>query len=273
MSYPLSDWLTLSCEQIANIGGKNIDTAVLYINGTRRWFRSQCEDWQNYGKLVEEAHRRVSQLCYEHGINTLIQPVLGYDLLTRGAGYLRMAVEALGSLVADDYRRWFVENEIQVCFYGNWRSALAETGHREIVGELSRLMKFTRTHGKRRLFIGLFADEGLKRIVDLAHCTCDDGEFLRAYYGAAVGPVNIVIGSGQPAIWDIPLLDINKANLYFMQAPTYFLAEARLREILHDHLYRRRNDDELQEDLDLDDWSDYAILGLGEDTPRGWLAT
>jgi len=33
-------------------------------------------------------------------------------------------------------------------------------------------------------------------------------ELLWRYYGLAVGPVDLIIGSSQPAIWDLPLLDI-----------------------------------------------------------------
>ncbi|SOJ56897.1 Diterpene synthase [Mycobacterium simulans] len=272
-SHALSDWLTLSREEVARIAGKHIATTVLYFNGTRRWFRSQMKDWQLYEKITQEAHRAVSQLCYEHGMTTLIQPLLGYDLLTRGPEYMHMAMEAVGCLVTDDYRSWLVENEIQLCLYGDWRAAMTESGYAQTVEKLSQLTEETHGAAKRRLLLGLFADEGLGRIASLAQAVPDGQHLVRAYYGVEIEPVNLMIGSGQPAVWDIPLLDINKASLYFMQAPTFCLTEERLRKILYDHLYERENDDASQGDLKLEDWTNYAILGLGKRTPRGWIAT
>ncbi len=126
--YSLSDWLALSREEVARSGGKHIATAVLYFNGTRRWFRSQTKDGQLYEEVTQEAHRAVSQLCYEHGMTTLVQPLLGYDLLARGREYMRMAMEAVGCLVTDHYRSWLVENEIQLCLYGDWRRCSPSKG-------------------------------------------------------------------------------------------------------------------------------------------------
>ncbi|WP_204806526.1 hypothetical protein [Mycobacterium riyadhense] len=269
----MSDWLALSREEVARSGGKHIATAVLYFNGTRRWFRSQTKDGQLYEEVTQEAHRAVSQLCYEHGMTTLVQPLLGYDLLARGREYMRMAMEAVGCLVTDHYRSWLVENEIQLCLYGDWRAAMTESGYAETVEKLSELTEDTQRIAKRRLLLGLFADEGLGRIASLAQVVPDSQHLVRAYYGVEIEPINLMIGSGQPAIWDIPLLDINKASLYFMQAPTFCLTEKRLREILYDHLYERENDDGSEEDVKLEDWTNYGILGLGKRTSRGWIAT
>ena len=57
-----------------------------------------------------------------------------------------------------------------------------------------------------------------------------------------------------------------------MQAPTFILTEENLRKILYEHLYERRNDDEVQENLKAEDWEDYSTLGLGKNTSRGWVA-
>jgi len=268
----LPEWLTLTRDEIAHVGGNNLSTVVLYVNGTRRWFQSHTQDWQFYERRSGEAHRRISQLCYEHGVKTLIQPLQGYDLLGRGPEHFRMAAEAVASLAGDVYRSWFAKEEIQVCLYGNWKAAFRERGFTATVEKLSRLTQETRSFARHRLLIGLFADEGLDRIAAIAREAPDGRQLVRAYYGVDVGPVNLVIGSGQPTIWDIPLLDINKASLYFLQAPTFFMTEENLRKILFDHLYERRNDDEVKEDLTAADWQDHSILGLGKHTARGWVA-
>lgn len=273
MSCSLRNWLRLREKEISRIGGENISTVVLFVNGTRRWFQSQHEDWQFYGKLSGEAHRYVSQLCYEHGIKTLIQPLLGHDLLARGPEYVRMALEALEAMESDVYRAWFAREEIQVCFYGDWKATFMKGGFGETAEKLFRLMRETQRFSRHRLLIGLFADEGLDRISGIASEARDGCELLRRYYGVDVAPINVVIGSGQPAIWDIPLLDINKASIYFMQAPTFCLTEGKLRRILYDHLFLRRNDDELHTNLKGEIWKRYSVVGLGRRTRQGWVAT
>jgi hypothetical protein len=69
------------------------------------------------------------------------------------------------------------------------------------------------------------------------------------------------------------LLNINKASLYFLQAPTFCLNSPTLRRILYDHLFVRVNDDELYYDLPDDEWREYAVLGLGQFTRKGWVAS
>jgi hypothetical protein len=95
---------------------------------------------------------------------------------------------------------------------------------------------------------------------------------LHQYYGQPIGPIDVVLGSGQPALWDVPLLDVNRANLYFLQAPTLCLDRVTLRRILYDHLYLRTDDDEPDQDLDAREWGDPRVLGLGRRTRRGWIA-
>jgi hypothetical protein len=97
-------------------------------------------------------------------------------------------------------------------------------------------------------------------------------ELLNRYYGQPVGPIDLIIGSGQPAIWDLPLLDINKASLYFLQAPTFCLSKDTLRQILYDHLFQRINDDELYNDLATEVWGRAEVLGIGQRTQKGWIA-
>ncbi|BBX72709.1 hypothetical protein H7H78_08745 [Mycobacterium shinjukuense] len=273
MNYSLEDWLDLGKDEICRISGERVVTVVLYLNATRRWFQSQRQDWRLYWSIAGAAHREVSQLCYSYGINTLIQPFIGYDLLSRGQDYFDTTMKYLESLADEDYFSWFVKNQIRVYFYGNWRGAMQERGYVATAARLSEVMEETQGFSTHRLFIGLFADEGMDRIARLSQGVDDGQQLLRLYYGADMGAVDLIIGSGQPAIWDIPMLDINKANLYFLQAPTFCLTDEGLRKILYDHLFERRNDDEIQEILDPRSWENCAILGLGKNTRRGWVAS
>lgn len=274
MRYPLPEWLRLDNQDIARIVAQKVTTVAVYVNGTRRWFLSQSEEWNDYAEIAGKAQRALSQLFYDHGIQTLIQPVLGYDLLERGQDYLSLAVEqGLAELAAREYRDWYHQDEIRLTFYGNWPKALSELGFGKVVTLMNELMLETSQHTKRKLLLGVFADEGLNNIINLAQTVSRGNELVTRYYGQAVGPVDIVIGSGQPAIWDLPLLDINKASLYFLQAPTFCLNKDTLRRILYDHLYQRVNDDDLYDNLSLEDWQNLEVIGLGYRTKKGWRAT
>ncbi len=270
--YTLSEWLQLDNQIIANIVTERVSTAVVYLNGTRRWFLSQSDNWADYAKLTGIAHRQLCQLFYNHGIQTLIQPLMGYDLLDRGDDYMRMAIEqGLTELLTPTYLNWYRQAEIRVTLYGNWLNTLNELGFSQILDSL-KLIAETTQYTQYKLLLGVFADEGLDNIVAMAKDVNQGEELLKRYYGQAVGPVDLIIGSGQPAIWDLPLLDINKASLYFFQAPTFCLSQDTLRRILYDHLYHRINDDGLYHNPTGHEWRRARVLGIGQRTRKGWIA-
>lgn len=271
--YTQQQWLALSDREVAGIVGPQISTVVVYLNGTRRWFLNRSKNWADYPKLTSIAQRTLSQHFYDHGIQTLIQPWLGYDLLDRGPEYLALVVEhGLARLASSTYRDWFHQGEIGVTFYGNWVEALSERGFVDVVRLLAGVVDETACYVKNKLVLGAFADEGLDNIVRLAK-EVDTGEALiKKYYGQLIKPVDLIIGSGQPAIWDLPLLDVNKASLYFLQAPTFCLNPETLRRILYDHLYQRVNDDEALTVPIGQLRQRSKVLGIGEQTEYGWSA-
>ncbi|HXV99823.1 MAG TPA: hypothetical protein VEC93_15505 [Anaerolineae bacterium] len=271
--YTLPEWLQLDDQIMANIVAPRAATAAIYLNGTRRWFLSQNKNWADYSKTAGLAQRELSQLFYDHGLQTLIQPLLGYDLLERGQQYLRLAVEqGLAEMATADYRDWYHSLGIRVTFYGNWSATLSKLGFTQVVKLLDELAAETRHYTQRKLLLGLFADESLDNVVALAKHVNQGEELLNQYYGQPVGPVDLIIGSGQPAIWDLPLLDINKASMYFLQAPTFSLDRETLRQILYDHLYQRINDDAIYDDLTTEVWGRAEVLGIGQRTQKGWIA-
>jgi hypothetical protein len=272
--YSLSDWLDLDDHEIVRLTTQKAATAAIYLNGTRRWFLNQNKSWAEYAKTTGAAQRSLSQMFYDHGLQTLIQPLLGYDLLSRGRDYLKLAVEqGLMELISEDYRRWFQELEIRVSFYGNWAATLTEMGFASTVEALQALTSETSHYTKHGLLFGVFADGSLDYILTLAQTARRGDELLCHYYGQSVDPVSFIVGSGQPVIWDLPLLDINKASLYFIQAPTFYLDKQALRHILYDHLYQRCNDEELNGNARFHQWRGIEILGLGQRNQEGWIAT
>ena len=274
MEYTLSDWFELDNQAIARIVAPHASTAVIYFNGTRRWFLTQSKDWADYPRIIGETHRNLSQLFFDHGVSTLIKPIVGYDLLKRGPDYQQAAIEqGLAELSSKDYRDWFHRAQARLSFYGNWKAVLTDLGFTKIVDLFNELVEETRHYTQCGILFGVFADEEVDRIVSVAKHVANGGELLREYYGRSVGPVNLIIGSGQPAIWDIPLLNINTASLYFLQAPTYCLNKETLRRILYDHLYQRVNDDDLYDNLNPEEWASLEVLGIGKRTWKGWIAT
>ena len=128
----------------------------------------------------------------------------------------------------------------------------------------------TQSHTAHRLLLGVFADREQARLYDLCRQADSAVAWLQQYYGQDIDPrVGLVIGSGQPAVWDIPLLDLNQASLYFMQAPTYSLDRLTLRRILYDHLFQRAADDPLY-DTTTAPPEPIPVLGIGHRTDTGW---
>jgi hypothetical protein len=272
--YSLQEWLQLDDPIVVEIIARRVSTTVVYLNGTRRWFLSQSNNWADYAKTTGVAHRQLCELFYTHGIQTLIQPLMGYDLLSRGQDYLQMAVEqGLAELTTTAYQDWFHRVQISLTLYGNWSATLMEMGFTQVAASLEQVVEITSHYTKHRLLLGVFADESLDHIVALAKKARGGKELLQQYYGQPVGPVDLIVGSGQPAIWDLPLLDINKANLYFLQAPTFCLDKTMLRRIFYDHLYQRTNDDKLYDNLTPKEWEGLEVLGLGQRTRKGWTPT
>lgn len=272
--YTLPEWLQLNNQVIAEMVASRVSTAVIYLNGTRRWFLSQSDNWADYAKMTGAAQRQLCELFYTHGVQSLIQPLMGYDLLSRGQDYLHMAVtQGLAELTTKEYQDWFHRQEIRLTFYGNWSKVLLDLGFNQVAALLKQLEEITQHYTRHKLLFGVFADEDLDHITALAREARCGEELLQRYYGQPIGPVDLIVGSGQPAIWDLPLLDVNKANLYFLQAPTFCLDQATLRRILYDHLFQRVNDDEPYNNLNIQEWGGFEVLGLGQRTRKGWMAT
>ncbi|MFQ5612285.1 MAG: hypothetical protein ACE5H9_09155 [Anaerolineae bacterium] len=268
------NWFHANDNDIASQVRPRISTVVLLINGTRRWFLSRHSDWTRYPQATAAAHRRVSQLFYDHGISTLIQPLFGFDLFDRGEDYLQFVLKhSLTAMADEDYALWYRAARIRVSFYGAWREALASLGLPEIVEVLDDIAHSTRQHTDRNLLIGLFADRALDDIVSLAKGCQSGQDLVERYYGLSVPAIDFVVGSGQPALWDIPLLDFNQASLYFLKAPTFFITREVVRRILHDHLFERLPDDNVGAFFPQSQkWNSEEVLGVGQRTPLGWVA-
>ena len=62
---------------------------------------------------------------------------------------------------------------------------------------------------------------------------------VELYHGEYIKPVDIFIRFDSVYVFDTPLLDVGRTDLYFTVCPSPYLAPKALREILYDHIDAR----------------------------------
>lgn len=251
------EFLALPAEEIARrMHEAGPQVCVFPINGTRRWawlehgatLHAAPDPMAAYMDLAGREYVRLFRMLFEHGVDVILSPLFGRELLGRGEAYVRMA---LGAGV-----RQFVESPVftdfyHTCgvrarFYGNL-NLLRETPYAFILSLARRLEEETASLSPRRLFLGLFADDAWEQIARIAveyyqqHASPPSyADLVAAYYGEQVPPVTFFLGFDRPAVYDYPLLASGQEDLYFTCAPSPYLDVETLRSILYDHLYTRR---------------------------------
>ncbi len=217
------------------------------INGTRRWYLLEAEEGDHYLEKVARRHTEIYRLLFDHGIDTLLAPVFGSELLNRGADYLKLAVEGLRWLVTNPvFLNLYQEYEVRVHFYGNYRKQLASTPYADVSDSFDQLTLQTSRNTHYRLFFGVFADNAtcsiseqtLQYFTDHGHAP-SERESEELYFGEYVGPVNLFIGFDKFSVFDMPLVPTENTDLYFTVNPSLYLSQRQLRAILFDHLFTR----------------------------------
>jgi hypothetical protein len=233
--------------------------------------------------FVELGAQRLLEICetfFEHGIDTVLAPIFGPDLMERGDGYEPIGVQGL---------LWFAQNQkaldfyashdIRVRAYGDTRRYFQNTPYACTLPAFENLARHTAKHQSHRLFLGVCAHDATEAVAEIGihfyqkhgHLP-DKRQIVQAYYGEFVEPVDFFIGFGQPTAFDMPLVATGNEDLYFTVAPSAYLDTDMLRAILYDHLYVRPTDESDYATLSSKDWrhiADFytmnrrAILGLG----------
>ena len=274
---------------------------VFPINGTRRWFVLECpptvEEAQEgpregdalssaYLEAITRRHIEMYKLLFDHGLDTLMTPAFGPDLLDRGEAYMEMAAEGLSRLANHpDFWAFYRDYQVRVRFYGDYRKFLARTPHAYLSDLFDEVTARTLGHDRHRLFFGLFAHDASETVAELGiqhylghGCPPDRGALVEAYYGEAVGPVDLFIGFDRFCVFDMPLVATGSEDLYFTVSPSLYLTERQLRDILYDHLYSRRQEHPDYAEMEPADWAlmraFYRLnlektLGLGARQKRG----
>jgi hypothetical protein len=251
------EFLALSTSEIARqVRQAGPQVCVFPINGTRRWawleheaeLSAAPQAMAAYMDLAGREYVRLFALLFEHGVDTILSPVFGRELLGRGDAYVQAALGAgmrqfvESPAFTDFYRAWGVRARI----YGDLDS-LRATPYEFVLTLAQRLAETTADGAARRLFLGVFADHPWEQ---LARLTVEHyrqygrapthAELVTAYYGEYVPPVTLFLGFDKPAVYDYPLLASGQEDLYFTLAPSPYLDATTLRLILYDHLYTRR---------------------------------
>lgn len=228
---------------------------VFPINGTRRWFTLEHggQSWGDpvaaYMDLAAQNHVGLYRLFFDHGLDTLLTPVFGADILQRSDEYVqRVARYGMRRLAEHPtFTDFYDEYDVRVHFYGDHRRQLAGTDLADLSDLFEALAERTRGHKRFRLFFGVFASDATQAVAEFSAKFFEEHrrlpekkELVEMYYGEYVEPVDFFVGFDRFSAYDMPLLATGQEDLYFTISPSPYLDQAGLRRILFDQLYTRR---------------------------------
>ncbi len=133
---PLERFLQLPTDEVAAlVKATGQKVCVFPVNGTRRWFVLEHADKIGDDFLqayMDESIKNHVQLCamlFEHGIDTILAPVFGHELMHRGDEYTkRVGMDGLVRTATDkSYLDFFAQYNVKVRFYGDYRDVLTGT--------------------------------------------------------------------------------------------------------------------------------------------------
>jgi tuberculosinol/isotuberculosinol synthase len=253
--FDLETFQELPTEEVARlVRAAGPQVCVFPINGTRRWFLLEYGDqeWddpiQAFMDIAAENHISLCKLIFDHGVDTLITPTIGLDILLRGEKYMgRIGNEGLARLAQGlDFLKFYDEYDVRVHFYGNYRKALAPTPYTHLSDVFDAAADRTKNHKQFRLFFGIFGNDATETVAEFAvnyfreqGKAPDRNAIVARYYGEYVEPATIFIGFDKFSAFDYPLLNSGEEDLYFTVSPSPYLSSRQLRAILYDHLYTR----------------------------------
>ena len=245
----------LTTNQVAQLVRENgPQVCVFPVNGTRRWFMlerapvPEADFKVAYLEAMIECYVRLFKLLFDHGLDTILSPAFGPDLMARGDDYTQMAAAGWVQMVKHpDFVDFCETYQVGILLYGDYANVFASTPFAHLLDVFDELAARTADHDRHRLFFGLFAHDATESVAEIAirfyqehgHAP-DKRQIVKAYYGEYVEPVDLFIGFDKFSTFDMPLLATGSEDLYFTVAPSPYLNAQQLRAILYDHLYARR---------------------------------
>ena len=263
------EFLSLPVEKVAQLvretGSK---VCVFPINGTRRWFMLEYPEQAStnfleaYMQITWQRQIELYRLFFDHGINTLLTPVFGPDLLDRGEEYSKLFMPGLLWCAQNQDMLDFYDNyNVRVHVYGDTDRYLRDTPYAPALDAYAGLTQRTASHTRYRLFFGVCAHDATETVAEIGLRFYQEHnrppgkrEIVETYYGEYVEPVDLFIGFDRFAAFDMPLLTTGNEDLYFTVSPSPYMDALTLRTILYDHLYTRRVDEGSYDQLSLEEW-------------------
>jgi tuberculosinol/isotuberculosinol synthase len=252
---PFERFLQLPAEEVAAlVKATGEKVCVFPVNGTRRWFLLEYADkikddfFEAYMDVSIRNHVDLCAMLFDHGIDTILAPVFGRELMRRGDEYTqRVGIDGLVRTATDqNYRHFFDQYDVKVRFYGDYRDILTGTPYEYALKSMNEVTEATKQNINVRLFFGVFADEVTETISRLAveHYVAqgsipDKQTLIRKYYGEDMLPVSLFIGFDKFSVFDMPLLASGEEDLYFSLSPSPYMTQRQLRAILYDHIFVR----------------------------------
>jgi hypothetical protein len=193
-------------------------------------------------------HVELCAMLFEHGIDIILAPVFGRELMRRGDEYTqRVGIDGLVRTATDpNYRQFFKQYDVRVRFYGDYRDVLTGTPYEYALRSMYEAIEATKDNKSFHLFFGVFADEFTETVSRLSveHYLAqgsipDKPTLIRKYYGEELPAVSLFIGFDKFSVFDMPLLSTGEEDLYFSLSPSPYMTQHQLRAILYDHLYVR----------------------------------
>jgi tuberculosinol/isotuberculosinol synthase len=248
------EFLSLPTEEIAQIvrdGGSR--ACVFPFNGTRRWFllehgRENHEDpMRAYVDLTSRAYTRVYETLFDYGLDTVVAPIFGGEIMDRGEEYMEQVGAGMRLLAEHPaFVEFYERRGVRVHFYGDYRKELARTPYAQLPEIFDDLARKTAANQRHRLFYGVFGNDATETIAGLSveyHQRMkrlpSRRELIELYYGEYIEKADIFIGFEKFNVFDYPLLGWGEESLYFTLAPSLYMNDALLRNILYDYIYLR----------------------------------
>jgi tuberculosinol/isotuberculosinol synthase len=250
----LQSFLTLPTEEVAAIvRASGSKVCVFPFNGTRRWFllehgRATYENpAQAYIDLTSKAYIGTYKLLFDYGLDTVVAPVFGGEIINRGDEYMNQIGKGMALLAEHPYfLSFYNEYNVSVHFYGDYRKQLCGTSYSFMLNLFDEVTKQTAQNKTHRLFFGVFGTDATEAIAErsVEHYQMTNRiptrqELIEWYYGDAIEKADIFIGFEKFNVFDYPLLGWGEESLYFTVAPSLFMTGRQLRNILYDYLYLR----------------------------------
>ncbi len=251
---PLKEFLNLPTEEAAKlVRGDRPKTIVFPFNGTRRWFLLEYgrdfdgDAAQNYVELTAQGYINTYKLIYDHGIDTIVAPVFGGEIMNRGEEYMREIGANMTFLASyPAFLEFYKEYGIRVQFYGDFRKQLNDTPYAFICDSFDEITQKTTHHTKHRIFYGVCADDATETTAELSiNYYKKTGkipsrrELIEQYYGEYIEKADIFIGFEKFNVFDYPMLGWGEESLYYTVAPSLYMNNHQLKRILYDYIYLR----------------------------------